>query len=360
MVTWPRTVPLVAATMLSLLLFTACSEDGAPERDRSEDVPGLITAANEQLSLDPDIDNLRAMLVYVDGEPVLENYYDWPPDSRWDVSSLANTIVSVLVGIALEEGAIPSLSTTLGDLLPDQRADMAPAVLGSTLDELLTMSAGFAGLDRDRTREYMAGPDPLSRILRSAPDPLGGGFDYSNQGAHVLAAVLAHATGMPVLDYAKSRLFDPLGIDTREGSGFVWPQDSAGLHLGWGGLRLRPDDLVRLGQLFLDRGAWQGRRVVPPGWIRQATQEQVPETDQTSFEPTADGFGYGWWLTEADGETAYFAYGLGGQLVEVVPSRSLVVVVASEIEPDKPQTHGLSSVGLTFLVDDVIAPALAP
>ncbi len=351
---------VVAAALLSLLPVTACSEERERTRISREDAAVLITEVNEQLSLDPDIDNLRALVVYVDGQPVLENYYDWTADSRWDTSAVTNTIVSVLVGIAIGEGAIPSPDTTLGTLLPHHRGDMAPAVAAATLAEVLTMTAGFAGVDRDRTQEYMADPDPVGRILRAAPDPLGGGFEYSNQGAHVLAAVLARTTGGSVLDYARSRLFDPLGIDTSAAAGFTWPQDSAGLHLGWGGLQLRPADLVRLGQLFLDRGKWQGRQVVPASWIRQATEEHADAAAQTELEHAADGYGYGWWLAEADGETAYLGYGFGGQLVEVVPSRSLVVVVASEIEPGKPRSSGLSGVGLTFLVDDVIAPALAP
>ncbi len=357
---WHRTGPLVAAALLAVLPVTACSAEREGQPDRSEDAAVLITEANELLGLDPDIDNLRAMLVLVDGEPVLENYYDWSAENRWDISAVTNSILCVLVGIAIEEGEIAGTDARLGDLLPDDRREMTPEVATSTLGELLTMTAGFAGLDRDRTREYMTDPDPVGRILRAAPDPLGGGFEFSNQGAHVLSAVLAHATGMSVLDYARSRLFDPLGIDTSQTSGFTWSQDGAGLHLGWGGLALRPADLARLGQLLLDRGEWKGRPLVSADWVRQLTEEHVDAPDLTNLEQTGEGFGYGWWLTEADGETAYLAYGLGGQLIEVVPSRSLVVVVASEIDHDKPQSSGLSAVALTFLVDDVIAPALAP
>jgi CubicO group peptidase (beta-lactamase class C family) len=362
MVTWHRTSTLVAAAILSLVPVAACSEDRDRDRrpDESVDEAVLITAVNEQLGLDPDIDNLRALLVYVDGEPVLENYYDWPTDARWDVSSITNTILGMLVGIALADGDLPGLEATLAELLPEHRADMSRQVSRATLRDLLTMSAGFAGVDRDRTREYMTDPDPVGRILRAAPDRLGGGFEYSNQAAHLLSAVLARATGRSLLDYAEARIFDPLGIDTSEAAGFEWPVDRGDLHLGWGGLRLSPADLVRIGQLFLDGGEWQGEQVVPADWVREATQEQVRTRRQTNREEAGDAYGYGWWLTETDGESAYFAYGSGGQLIEVVPSRSLVVVVANEIEYDGPGGAGFSSHGLTFLVDDVIAPAVAP
>ena len=220
----------------------------------------------------------------------------------------------------------------------------------------------------------MADPDPVGRILRAAPDPLGGGFEFSNQGAHVVAAVLAEATGMSVLDYARSRLFEPLGIGTRPAfeelldagnmdefvaADFAWPVDGSGLHLGWTGLKLRPADLARIGQMLLDGGRWKGEQVVPADWVREI-DDRAGRHDQPE-EPgrTPSGkFGYQWWVTEADDEPAYFAWGGGGQLLEVVPSLSLVVVVASEIEYGQPRSAGFSATGLTFLVDHVIAPAV--
>jgi CubicO group peptidase (beta-lactamase class C family) len=360
MLRWSRTATLAGAMVLVLASATACSDDPESGPRRPEDEAALITAVNEQLNLDPDHDNVRAVLVYVDGEAVLERYFDWPPATHWDVAAVTNAILSTLVGIAIDEAAIAGVDQVLAQLLPDHRADMSRDLAATSLREVLKMTAGFAGVDRDRTWEYMADPDPVGRILRAAPDPLGGGFEYSNQGAHLVSAVLARATGMPVVDYARSRLFEPLGIDTDPGAGFDWAVDRTGLQLGWGMLKLRPKDLVRFGQVFLDRGEWKGERVVPARWVREATQEQVHTVDRTNRQNAAEGYGYGWWLTEADGESAYFAYGFGGQLVEVVPSRSLVVVVESEIEYDGPPSAGFSPSSLTFLVDDVIAPAAAP
>ncbi len=358
---WRRAATLAGAVILALAPATACSSDPKRTPDRSEEQEAqLVTAVNELLSLDPDHDNLRAVLAYVDGKPVLEKYFDWPADAYWDVSAITNSILATLVGIAIGEGAISGLDQTLGELLPDHRADMTRAIAATRLREVLKMTAGFAGVDRDRTPAYMAAPDPVGRMLRAAPDPLGGGFEYSNQGAHLLAAVLARATGGSVLDYARSRLFEPLGIDTDPADGFAWPVDRSGLHLGWGSLKLRPRDLLRLGQLFLGGGEWKGERVVPLSWVREATHEQVHTVDGDNRQLPGRGYGYGWWLTEADGEPAYVAYGFGGQLIEVVPSRSLVVVVANEIEYDAPRSGGFSANSLTFLVDDVIAPALAP
>jgi CubicO group peptidase (beta-lactamase class C family) len=370
-----RVVALVATVVFTLLPVAACSDDDDSKPAEPEDQAALISAVNEQLEVDPAHDNLRAVLVQVDGKPVLEQYYDWPADTYWDVESATGSILSALVGIAIEEGDIDGTDETLVELLPDHAAEMSPDVAETTLRKLLTMTAGFAGLDRDRTPEYMADPDPVGRILRAAPDPLGGGFEVSNQGAHVVSAVLAEATGMSVLDYARSRLFEPLGIDSRPAfeapldarnmdefvaADFAWPVDGAGLQLGWGGLKLRPADLARFGQLMLDRGKWKGEQLVPADWVRDMTTEQVDTVSQRNQPANAAGkFGYLWWITDADGEPAYLASGSGGQLLEVVPSMSLVVVVASEIEYGGSQSGGFSSTALTFLVDHVIAPAVA-
>jgi CubicO group peptidase (beta-lactamase class C family) len=351
----------------------ACSSDEDAEPAEPEDQAALISAVNEALEVDPDHDNLRAVIVQVDGKPVLEQYYDWPVDTYWDIGSATGSILSVLVGIAIGEGDISGPEETLVDLLPDHADDMTPDVADTTLRDLLTMTAGFAGLDRDRTPAYMAAPDPVGRTLRAAPDPLGGGFEFSNQGAHVLAAVLAEATDMSVLDYARSRLFEPLGIGTQPAfeemldagnmdefvaADFAWPVDGSGLHLGWSGLKLRPADLARIGQLLLDGGRWEGEQVVPADWVRESTTKQMDTTSRRNQENASGEFGYQWWVTRADDEPAYVAWGGGGQLLEVVPSLSLVVVVASEIEYAQPSSTGFSANVLTFLVDHVIAPSV--
>lgn len=370
-----RLVALAATLLLTLVPLAGCSSDEDAKPAQPEDQAALISAVNEALEVDPDHDNLRAVIVQVDAKPVLEQYYDWPVDTYWDIDSATGSILSALVGIAIGEGDISGPEATLIELLPSHADDMTPGVADTTLRELLTMTAGFAGLDRDRTPEYMADPDPVGRILRAAPDPLGGGFEVSNQGAHVLAAVLAEATGMSVLDYARSRLFAPLGIGTQPAfeevldawnmdefvaADFAWPVDGSGLHLGWSGLKLRPADLARIGQMLLDGGRWKGEQVVPGDWVRESTTRQVGTTSRRNQENASGEFGYQWWVTKADEEPAYFAWGGGGQLLEVVPSLSLVVVVASEIEYGQPRSTGFSANVLTFLVDHVIAPSAKP
>jgi CubicO group peptidase (beta-lactamase class C family) len=195
-------------------------------------------------------------------------------------------------------------------------------------------------------------------------------FAYSNLGSHLVSAVLVQATGRTVLDYAREKLFDPLGIPTTPATelvaaaesepafvaaDFVWLTDPRGTHIGAGYLKLRPEDLVRFGRLFLADGVWEGRQVVPAQWVRDATTAHV---DSRNSRGGAPGYGYLWWVGSADGAPSFSGIGSGGQRVEVVPSRDLVVVVTSDenVAEDAivyaPDTHRL--------VADFVAPLFAP
>jgi CubicO group peptidase (beta-lactamase class C family) len=155
-----------------------------------------------------------------------------------------------------------------------------------------------------------------------------------------VAAVLHVAVGRSLLDYAREKLFDPLGIETRpawegvnrdqkgglDDASFAWQTDSTGTHVGAYGLKLSPPDLVKLGELYLDEGIWDGRRIVSADWVRASTAPQLTEEQAAS-----DGqYGYLWW-EEADPEMPlYNARGAWCQLVLVIPSRR--VVVASTVD----------------------------
>ena len=150
-------------------------------------------------------------------------------------------------------------------------------------------------------------------------------------------------------------------MDAFVAADFAWPVDGSGLHLGWGRLKLRPADLARIGQLMLDEGKWKGEQVVPADWVRASTTEQVDtigRRNQAERRRAGSATSGGSPRPTTNRPTSPGAR--GGQLLEVVPSRSLVVVVASEIDYGRPRSAGFSANVLTFLVDHVIAPAVAP
>jgi CubicO group peptidase (beta-lactamase class C family) len=320
---------------------------------------GDLTGASE---------DVRAVLVTVGGRPVLERYYDSSAEATSGVFSVTKSVMSILVGIALDEGDLGSVEQTLAKLLPEYAATMAPEVAGVTLRQVLTMTAGLP--------QDTAGSDPLP--FETADDwiaaivsgglvrPPGEDFAYASAGSHLLSAILVEATGRSVLDYAREKLFDPLGISTDpaaeplavienlpvyEAASFAWPVDPQGVHLGHTYLKINAPDMAKIGQLMLDDGRWDGEQIVSTQWVTESTRAQVA----TSGGSTGD-YGYQWWVTTANGLDAFAAVGFGGQLIEVVPDLRLVVVVSNTV-PDVPR---LTSASFIALVDQLIAPAVTP
>lgn len=267
-------------------------------------------------------EDLRAVVVLSGGRTAFQWYRESGPQDHHDVGAITSTVVAALVGIAIDEGRIPGTGATLAELLPDHAAAMSARVSAVTLEQLLTMTGGFDGAEPP--------PDAADRveaILAAAPFPPGHFLD-SRTAAHLLSAVLVEATGMPVLRYARSRLLDPLGIPLT-GPGAGWDRDAQGIHLGGRGLRLRALDLARFGQLHLQAGRWEGRRVLPAEWVSAATAPRV--------DPGRGGFGYQWWIAPGTlGPGTWVARGSGGQRLVVAPEGQLVAVFLSSPAEDPP------------------------
>jgi CubicO group peptidase (beta-lactamase class C family) len=355
---------------LSALVLVAASL--AACTDRSEGTPAPTAPSAEALRgaitdhLDGSaMDDVRAVLVIADDRTVVEEYYGATADDYRNVFSVTKSVVSTLVGIAIDEGVL-QLDDPLSELLPTYAAGMSPDVAATTLEQLLTMTGGFLDTSNPSVGDAVfEQADWVAASLGSASRPAGVDFAYSDPGAHLVAALLAQATGRPVLDYARDKLFGPLevdtdpaaeplyapeGIDEYEAADFAWPVDPRGIHTGAGGLKLRPRDMAALGSLYLHGGTVDGERIVSEAWTRAATAMHV------TAGGLGDGYGYLWWVDEADGSAAYLAIGFGGQLVEVVPDRELVVVVSTNVG-----LHATVDPGqLTHLVDSVIAPAFGP
>ena len=269
--------------------------------------------------------NVRAVLIWVDDRQVVRQYLHSKPQDSRTIASVTKSFTSTLVGIALDEGYLKGVDQTLGELLPSHRSEMAPGVEAITLRQLLTMTAGWAADERGDVRL----PDEknwVRGILATPPEqPPPADFAYASVSSHLLAAILTHNTGQPLLSYARKKLLDPLGIDSRsaaqpvyapgfvaayDAARFAWPVDPQGITVGFGGLKLTPNDMAKLGRLYLSGGTWTGRRIVSAEWVRQATRAQV----STHGSGPGDSYGYQWWTTSVQNHDAFAAVGYGGQL----------------------------------------------
>jgi len=239
-------------------------------------------------------------------------------DDRHDIHSCTKSVLSALVGIAIDKGDLPGRDTRVLDFFPDYeiaRLDEDKRAL--TLGHLLTMSAGlktedsylynWVGLGKMR-----ASPDWAQYILDLpiVAEP-GTRFEYSNGVSELIAIILQNATGRSAEAYAREHLFEPIGIVnyTWEGSR---PDDS----WGYSGLSLYPLDMARLGYLYLRGGEWDGVQVVPADWVKESTSPQI------AAGTMATNYGYQWWVED----DMFMMQGWGGQFVYVLPDRDLVVV----------------------------------
>jgi CubicO group peptidase (beta-lactamase class C family) len=307
-------------------------------------------------------EQVRAILVMVDGRPVFERYYHSSAATTGNVFSVTKSVMSMLIGIAIDERKLRGVDQTLAELLPAYATTMPPAVKAVTLRQVLTMTAGLPP-DPSGLPAFVGSDDWVVTILREGTQqPAGQGFAYSSAGSHLLSAILRQATGRSTLDYARAKLFTPLGISTvpaaepvaREESQaaynqarFAWPTDPQGNHVGFSFLKLTARDMGKLGQLWLNKGRWRDRQLVSAGWVTEST------TSHVDTQSTPEQYGYQWWVTTADGHRAYAAVGYGGQLIEVVPDLDLVAVVAS--------TDAVGAAGAEVyldLVSSYIAPAV--
>ena len=317
-------------------------------------------AVARQIEKVPALRPVRAVLVSVNGKTVLNLYNDSNAAESEDVWSVTKSVVSILIGIAIDEGHL-KLDQTLADLLPKHAPNMSPDVAAVTLHQLLTMTAGFPGDGGDGFT--LSADDVTETILRlGLINEPGATFGYSNSGAHIVTAVLANATGRSVLDYAREKLFDPLGIKSRpayEGfdagepksdfdkPGFAWAADRQGVNTGCCLLKLTAPDMIKIGELYLNQGDWHGRRIVSEDWVRTSTKVHVTGEDA---EPGA-GYGYFWWLfNTAEEQPIVAAQGAFGQFIVIAPEHRLVIAVSTRDTGDP----DISSVGR--IIDAIISP----
>lgn len=350
-----RTGLLVATLCLLPVGCTAArSQDTTYTPPTQPDVAAMAADLDRLAEDTADFDLVRAVVAATSDEVLLERYHEADRDTSWNVHGITGSVVATLVGIAVDEGMIEGPDATLAELLPDEAEAMSPRVARTTLRQLLTMTAGFPS-----GRDFTTADDWVSEIVQNPATPPGREFAYSQATAHLLAAIVARAGEVSLLDFARSQLFDPLGIETRPamqgpaGIGrtpafrqaqFAWTRDPQGVHAGWNGLKLRPRDLVALGRLVLAEGIHDGEQIVSKSWLDDATTAQVPVTG------ARDGYGYLWWTDQLDGEDAAISQGAGGQLLVVVPSRDLVVVTVG---------RGISPQTLVDVVEEAIVTHVA-
>lgn len=303
------------------------------------------------------------MLIARHGKLVYESYFDGDAATLRDTRSATKSITDILVGIAIDEHKLSGVDAKILALLPERARRVQnpdPRKTAITVEDFLTMSSPLECDDwNDASRgneERMYLVEDWAQFILDLPirghmgvgeqpetPPYGRYFSYCTGGVFTLSEVLQNATGVRADRYGNDKLFHPLGITKVE-----WVYSPMNVPQTGGGLRLTSRELLKIAQLYLNGGQWQGKRIVSEEWVQRSTRPHARIDETTEY-------GYLWWLKSfKSGEKiypAYFMSGNGGNKVVAIPTLDMAVVITST----NYNTHGMHEQTEKTLTDYVLA-----
>ena len=263
---------------------------------------------------------IDSLLIIRNGYLVYESYPSpyYNENMRHHIFSCTKVFISALIGIALEEGYISGLNDYVLDYFPNKTFDnMDSRKEAITIKNLLTMTSGLAWIDQvdyyQMDFSYNWVQYVLDQPMEHQPGEV---WNYNSGGSHLLSAILDQETPNGTLDYAKTRIFDPLNI-----TNYHWDLDRQGIPNGATLLHLTPRDMAKFGFLYLNNGSWNSTQLIPSSWIIESTKSFI---DVEFDRGHGSGYGYKWWIY--NWQNAYTARGSNGQHIAVIPDLNLVVV----------------------------------
>ena len=290
--------------------------------------------------------NIHSLLILRNNKLVYENYFPGK-DETWglklgyikhdlnslhDVRSISKSIVSACMGIALAQKKIKSIDDSIFNYLPDYQKFKTEANKTVTIRNLLTMSSGIKwdedtphGTTKNDESQMEKSDDPVAYTL-SLPmaDKPGAVWNYNSGGVQVLAAIIKNVSGLDVDKFATLYLFGPLGIKDHQ-----WTKMHNGIQAAASGLRLRSRDLLKLASLYLHKGKYDNKQVIPPKWIKQSFSSAILRDNNS----TTNSYGYLFWI-QADNvagkpHAIVSARGNGGERIFVDVKLKLIVVITA-------------------------------
>ncbi len=296
-------------------------------------------------TINSDYRNIAEITVLKNDKKSYENYFNgYTADSAFHVFSVTKSIISALIGIAIDKGYIKNIDQKVLDFFPDYTPKRGEKTAQRvTIRDMLTMTAPFKYKSAPYTKHFTS-----ESWVKSSLDLLGGKgeigqFRYTPLiGPDILSGILTNVTGQSALGFAYENLFSPLGIDVTQNVTFHtkeeqlsimkdlhesgWVADPQGINTAGWGLFLTSSDMAKIGQLYLNHGIWDGNQIISDEWIAESTKVH------SHWDELKLSYGYLWWIID-ENERNFAAIGDGGNAIYVNPTKNLVVAIASLFKP---------------------------
>ncbi|MBR2230745.1 MAG: serine hydrolase [Prevotella sp.] len=340
----PTTV--IMKKVLFSLFLTAMTLSGCTQKEVIDLPRGTATAemeaavdsfveATKSRPAPPDSIQLHSIMIVKNGKVLLERWFNGEAaDKPHVMHSVSKTFTATAIGLAISEGKL-NLTDKVVSFFPDQLpADSSEYLNDMTIRDLLTMTCGHdeePRVNKDTVNKVDWVTGFLAWPVKHKP---GEYYLYNSVGTYMLSAILQKVTGEKLIDYLDKRLFQPLHIQRPE-----WEESPQGVNCGGWGLHLKTKDMAKMGQLFLQKGEWNGQQIVSAEWLKEMSSYQVPSAPSgTRFEDIekaglskdnnewVQGYGYQMWICR---HNAFRADGYAGQYIFVFPDRDAVLVLTT-------------------------------
>jgi CubicO group peptidase (beta-lactamase class C family) len=273
------------------------------------------------IEAEDQINTLHSVMVVRHGHVIVEAW--WKPeaaDKPHVLWSLSKSFNATAVGLAIDEGKL-SLDDHVLKFFPDDApANPSENLKAMTVRDLLTMTGGHD----TEPMSMPGGPSVKTFLAHPFVHKPGTHFQYNTMGSYTLSAIVTKVTGQTTLDYLKPRLFEPLGIENPQ-----WASSAEGNSLGGYGLSLCTEDIAKFGQLYLQKGKWDGKQLIPEKWVEEATSKKVANDQESHAKMGPDwrqGYCFQFWRCT---HNAYRGDGAAGQFCVVIPDKDVVIAITA-------------------------------
>ena len=335
----PKPILRIAAILLAVCGSVAVASQPLPRSTpeaqgvSSAGVRAFVETADQQVNV------MHSFMLVRHGQVVAEGW--WKPEAAEKphvLYSLSKSFTSTAVGLAAAEGKLSVDDPVLKFFPEDAPAEPSKNLQAMRVRDLLTMSAGH------QTEPKFSAETPWVKSFLAHPveHKPGTHFLYNSPGSYTLSAIVQKVTGQTTLEFLRPRLFEPLGIENPE-----WSTSPQGVNCGGWGLFLRTEDIAKFGQLYLQKGQWNGKQLVPAAWVEMATAKQV----SNGSDPARDwdqGYGFQFWRCR---HGAFRGDGAFGQFCIVLPEQDAVVAITADTKDMQAEIN---------IVWDKLLPAFQP